>query len=91
MDFIAKHCDGWMPILGIPDWNEIKMGIGVLHERLEAAGREPSSIDLSIFAWSLPDEIMIEDMELSGITSIVISIEAKNREEALPLLDKYCA
>ena len=91
MEFIANHCDGWMPILGIPGWDEIKMGIGVLHERLEAAGRAPSSIELSIFAWSLPDEKTIEDMEKSGITTIVTSLEAKPREEALPLLDQYIA
>lgn len=87
LDFVAKHCDGWMPLLGIPDWPEIKEGIMELHKRLETYGRQPSSVDLSIFTWAVPDEETLVDMEASGITAIVTSLEAKTREEALPLLD----
>ncbi len=89
LNFILSHCDGWMPILGRIDWNKLKNGISVLHQRTSKFGRDPESIDLSIFCWSPPDESTIIDMVASGIKKIVISLEAKDREEALPLLDQY--
>jgi len=88
-EFTARHCDGWMPILGYPEWPQIKKGIPDLHERLEANGRDPASIDLSIFAWTLPQKSMIDEMEASGLQAIILSLEAKTPQEALPLLDEY--
>ena len=91
LDFIARHCDGWMPILGIPEWQKIKDGISNLHKRLDEIGRGPEALEFSIFAWSLPDRRMIEDMEIMGIKKIILSLEAKSREEVLPILDKYAS
>ena len=91
LEFTARHCDGWMPILGYPEWPQIKTGIPVLREHIEAIGKDPASIDLSIFAWSLPDQDVIYDMEASGIKAIILSLEAKKREKALPLLDEYAS
>ena len=89
LDFIINHCDGWMPILGYPNWPEIRAGIAAISQRLERSGREPGAIEYSIFCWSPPDERTTDDMEAHGIKKIVISLEAKNREESLPLLDEY--
>ena len=89
LDFIARHCDGWIPILGIPEWQQIKNGVSSLRERLDEIGRSPDSIEFSIFAWSLPDQKIIDDMEITGIKRIIISLEAKTREEVLPVLDEY--
>jgi len=91
LDFIVRNCDGWMPIVGIPEWHQIKEGISKLVEQVDAVGRSPGSIDLSVFSWSLPDENMTNDMEQAGIKEIVISLEAKSREEVLPLLDEYAS
>ncbi|MES0360100.1 MAG: TIGR03619 family F420-dependent LLM class oxidoreductase, partial [Anaerolineales bacterium] len=89
LEFIENHCDGWMPILGYPEWSEIKAGIADINQRLDQTDREPGSIECSIFCWSPPDERTIDDMEAHGIKKIVISLEAKNREESLPLLDEF--
>jgi len=89
LDFISTHCDGWMPILGFQDWSELKAGISDLHQRALQAERDPESIELSIFCWSPPDKPTTEDMKAHGVRKIVISLEAKNRGEAFPLLDKY--
>ena len=91
LDFISRNCDGWMPILGIPEWPQIKNGILDLHERCNSVDRNPDSIELGIFAWSLPEQEIIDDMEGNGIKRIIISLEAKNREEVLPILDKYAS
>ena len=89
LDFTARNCDGWMPILGYPDWPQIKSGILDLYDRAEAMGRDPAAIDLSIFTWSLPHQGVIDDMEAFGITAIIVSLEANNRAEALPRLDEF--
>lgn len=91
LDFIASHCDGWMPILGIPDWPKLKEGIRNLHKHCNALGRHPDTIELSIFAWSLPEQEIIDDMQTSGISRIIISLAAKEREAALLLLDQCTA
>ena len=87
LDFTARHCDGWMPLLGTLDWEDIKKGIIDLHQRAETFGRDPDSIELSIFCWSLPDEGFRDEMESAGIKRITVSFEAMNREKALSELD----
>lgn len=89
LEFILKHCQGWMPILRGLAWVDIKDGIAALHHQAEEVGRDPTSIELSIFCWGLPDEEIREEMEANGIEKLVISLEAENREEVLPLLDEY--
>lgn len=89
LEFIINHCDGWMPILGNLEWPEIKAGIAEINSRLIQSERGPGSIEYSIFCWSPPDKSTTQDMEAHGIKKIVISLEGKNREESLPLLDEY--
>lgn len=89
LEFILKHCQGWMPILRGLAWVDIKDGIAALRHQAEEVGRDPGSIELSLFCWGLPDGEMREEMEAHGIEKLVISLEAKNRQEVLPLLDEY--
>lgn len=89
LDFIITHCDGWMPILGFQDWPKIKSGISDLSQLALQIERDPESIELSIFCWSPPDKSATEDMKMQGVKKIIISLEDKNREKTLPLLDEY--
>ncbi len=89
LNFIITHCDGWMPILRQSNWDEIKNGITFINQQALQVKRDPDSIELSIFCWSPPARSIIEDMETHEIKKIVISLEAKTREEALPLLNEY--
>jgi probable F420-dependent oxidoreductase len=89
LDFIIKHCDGWMPILGQTDWKQLKTGISKLQSLATNAGRSPEEIELSIFCWSPPDKETLEDMEIQGIKNIIISFEARHQPDAMKLLDEY--
>jgi probable F420-dependent oxidoreductase len=91
LEFIVQHCDGWMPILGQTDWNEIKSGISALHLMALNAERAPEEIELLIFCWSLPDEDTIEDMDMHGIKKIIVSFEARSESKVLPALDEYAS
>ena len=48
MEFIVRNCDGWMPILGIPEWQQIKDGIENLGKRLDENNRSINSFELSL-------------------------------------------
>jgi probable F420-dependent oxidoreductase len=89
LDFVISHCNGWMPILGNIEWPELKVGITNLRRQALVAERDPDSIELSIFCWSPPDKPTLDEMEVHGIKKTVISLEAKNPHETLPLIDQY--
>ena len=50
---VVKYGDGWLPRAGWPE--QVLEGVGKLRQLAEEAGRDPSSIDISIFAL-LPDD-----------------------------------
>jgi probable F420-dependent oxidoreductase len=82
----AEVCDGWAPWL--PEWPEAKETIARLHERAAAHGRDPASLEISVFKKSIPDEKTIAEMESAGVKRIILTILGQNREEALPTLDR---
>ncbi len=86
LEMVAKHCDGWMPILSNVEWPDIKKAI---KKFLSGEIQTERDIEYSIFCWSPPDEATIADMQAHGVNKIVISLEAHAREAALPLIDEY--
>ena len=50
---VADFCDGWMPIDVLLD--DLPDAIADLHRRAEIAGREPTSIDITMFAFDGAD------------------------------------
>lgn len=82
----AALCDGWAPWL--PEWPKAKEEIAKLHQQAVANGRDPSSLEISVFKKSIPDEKTIAEMEAAGIKRIILTIFGQNREEALPTLDE---
>jgi probable F420-dependent oxidoreductase len=86
--FIARHCDGWMPILGLPDWRTIQEALPELRRQTEMNGRPPDSIELSVFSWNLPDEHTTTELEERGFQSINISLGGRERGEAIALMDQ---
>jgi probable F420-dependent oxidoreductase len=82
----AELCDGWAPWL--PEWPEAKEVINDLRQRAEANGRDPNSLEISVFEKSVPDERRIAEMEAAGIRRIILTLSGQSREEALPGLDR---
>lgn len=89
LEIVVNNCDGWMPILEIHEWHHIKKGIADLRQRAAKIGRNPASIELSVTCFSPPDQQTRDEMVTMDIKRIVISLEAKSKDEALPLLDQY--
>lgn len=89
LDFVINNCDGWMPILGNLEWADMKEGIADLSQRAVKIRRDLNSLEFSIFCWSPPDTQTIDEMESFGVKKLILSLEAKNRDDSLLLLDEY--
>ena len=83
---VVEYCDGWMPIsLRAGD---IASGISDLRERARSAGRDPSSLSVTVYS-APPEESVLRGYEKAGVERAVISLPSAGREKVLPLLDQY--
>lgn len=81
----AELCNGWAPWL--LEWSKAKEAITELKKQARANGRDPDSLEVSLFEKSIPEEKTIAEMEAAGVKRIILTIFGHNREEALPTLD----
>jgi probable F420-dependent oxidoreductase len=81
----AEVCDGWAPWL--MEWPKAKGSIAELKQQAAANGRDPSSLEISLFEKSIPGKKTLVEMETAGVKRIILTIFGQSREEALPTLD----
>jgi alkanesulfonate monooxygenase SsuD/methylene tetrahydromethanopterin reductase-like flavin-dependent oxidoreductase (luciferase family) len=86
LECAAELCDGWSPWL--MEWSQAKETIVELRQLAAASGRDPDSLEISLFEKSIPDQKTIAEMEAAGVKRIILTIFAQSREEALPTLDR---
>ena len=85
MECAAEVCDGWAPwTLG---WPQAKEAIAALRNQAAARGRDPGSLEISLFENKIPDQATIADMESAGVRRIILTVYGQSRDEALPKLD----
>jgi probable F420-dependent oxidoreductase len=82
---VAEYCDGWMPIHGRRD---VLSKLGQLREACDAAGRDPSTLELGVFGVPAKPEVL-EDYAASGFTRLVLGLPQGGADEVLPVLDSY--
>ncbi len=85
-DRVVEFCDGWMPIAMRS--GDLAERIPALKQQAEAAGRDPDSISISIFA-AKPERAFIEKLERAGVHRSIFLLPPADRETVLPLLDRY--
>ena len=61
----AECCDGWAP-WGM-EWTKVKEAIAELKKQAVANGRDPNSLEISLFEEFIPDKKTIEEMETAGV------------------------
>jgi probable F420-dependent oxidoreductase len=81
----AELCDGWAP-WGMK-WTMVKEAIAELKKQAAVNGRDPNSLEISLFEEILPDKKTIEEMETAGVKRVILTIFGQSREQALPKLD----
>src|SRR6185295_12183030 len=85
-DRVVEFCDGWMPI-GFRA-TDIPEKIATLHKKAEAAGRDPKSLSISIFA-AKPDRAAVQELERAGVERVIFNLPSAESDVILPMLDKY--
>lgn len=83
---VVEFCDGWFPRgRGEPD---IAGGIAELRALAEKAGRDPSSISVSVFG-AKADAAVLRGYEKLGVERAILPLPSAGRETLLPLLDRH--
>lgn len=84
---IVEFCDGWMPIYGR---HPVVDRIAELRAVAAAAGRDPDTIELGVFA-APRDAGELEELAASGVTRAVFSLPSADESVVMEKLDKYAA
>ena len=88
-DRVVEFCDGWMPIGGRRSGGpSLPEKIAELRRRAEEAGRDRTSISVSVFG-ARPDREALDRLEEAGVGRAVLMLPAAERDVVLPLLDRY--
>ena len=77
---IIDYGDGWMPNRVVPE--DVQKGRATLDELAEAAGRDPKSINVSVFGQH-PDADLLKGFEEAGADRVMIRVETANEEDTL--------
>jgi len=84
---VVRYCDGWIPI-GV--FSNVERDMELLAETAKAAGRDPKSIEVSVFGVS-PDAAALRKYRDHGVSRAVFGLPSAGRDKILPLLDRYAA
>lgn len=83
---VVDYCDGWMPrAKASPD---IAGGIADLRARARSSGRDPASINVTVFG-AKGNEAILDGYAAAGADRVVIGLPAAGRDLVLPLLDQF--
>lgn len=82
----VELCNGWAPWL--MEWPKAKESITKFKQQATANGRDPNSLEISLFEESIPDKRTIAEMETAGVKRVILTLHGQSRAEALPTLDQ---
>ena len=82
---VARWGDGWMPTAASPD--QIAAGKAAIDELAEASGRDPSSIDITVFGQA-PDRDALSRFEDAGANRVIIRLGDTTNASALDEIDR---
>lgn len=86
LDRVVAYCDGWVPIgLALRD---LPGAIAALRDKATAAGRDPASIELSLF-WAPGDGDQLRRYRDLGIARAILAVPPAAPDAVLALLDGY--
>jgi probable F420-dependent oxidoreductase len=81
---VAEYADGWMPLGGAG----VAASLPALREAVQAAGRDPSAIQVVVFG-AVPDEGKMARYAALGVSEVVVRVPSAGRDEVLPELDRH--
>ncbi len=84
---VVDYADGWMPIFGRSD---VRDSLAALRIVAEQAGRDMSTIGLSVFG-APPREEIVTGLIEAGFQRIIFWLPPAGEAEIIPRLDRYAA
>jgi probable F420-dependent oxidoreductase len=90
---VVAQGDGWFPILGAEDPGAVFDHIPTLRERLEKAGRDPSTVEISGYMCPADGDLVKRARE-HGLTRVIFLLQPEKSAEVLRELDRlatFCA
>lgn len=85
----VRYGDGWMPIVGRQD-DDIETYLREFRAAAREAGRDPSDLELSLFA-AAPDPENVKRCAEAGVSRLVFGLPPAGADIVLPILDKLAA
>jgi probable F420-dependent oxidoreductase len=87
-DRIVEFCDGWLPIFN----SNVNYGerISELNRRLEAGGRDPQSVSVTIYGVP-PEREAIDALEKDGVSRVVLALPSASKDVVWPLVDRFAS
>lgn len=85
---VVRYCDGWIPIDVLLE--DLPDAIADLHAKAEAAGRDPTSIPVSVFAFDAADEDALMKYREMGVERVVL-VAPRHTPQVMPFLDRFSA
>jgi probable F420-dependent oxidoreductase len=82
---VVKYGDGWLPRAGWPE--KVLEGIGTLRQLANEAGRDPSSINISVFAMP-EDRDWISKFSDAGVDRLIFFLAPEDNDTTLRNLDR---
>ena len=83
---VVDHADGWLPIEISAD--AVRKGVEDLWRRAEEAGRDRSTLSVSIFG-AEPTRENLDAYEAVGVERVLFRMPSKGRDDLLPRLDRW--
>jgi len=85
---VVDWADGWMPI-GVRV-GDLVARLSLLRETAEEAGRDPATLEITIFGAPRDDEVL-ERYEEAGVARVIFGLPPAPRDVVLPALDRRAA
>jgi alkanesulfonate monooxygenase SsuD/methylene tetrahydromethanopterin reductase-like flavin-dependent oxidoreductase (luciferase family) len=82
---VVRYCDGWIPIDVLLD--DLPEALADLHRKAVAAGRNPASLSVSVFAFEATQSDTLKRYHDLGIARVVL-VAPRRLGDALPFLDR---
>jgi len=84
---VVAYGDGWFPMPGEDPEATLFSQIPELHRRLEAAGRAPESVEISVY-WTPADEAFVARCRETGVDRVIFMLDPVGESEALGQVDR---
>ncbi len=85
---VVDYGDGWLPLMDENNQGAVFDHLGTLREKLQAAGRAPDSVEVSVYMCPPKDDV-VKRCRDEGIDRVIFLLDPVSREEVLAQVDGY--